>query len=63
MGRRRAKKPTRDQKTLISAAGLEVRSWLVLAETPEELRLVSRRTGATRVIKKAPPAATGQGHK
>lgn len=53
MGRSRAVKPTRDQKALISAAGLEVRSWLVLAETPEELHLVSRRTGATRVIKKA----------
>ena len=63
MGRSRATKPTRDQKALISAGGLEVRSWLVLAETPEELRLVSRRTGATRVIKMAPPAATGQGHK
>lgn len=62
MGRSRAVKPTRDQKALIDSAGLEVRSWLVLAETPEELRLVSRRTGATRVIKKAPPAATGQGH-
>ena len=48
---------------LIDSAGLEVRSWLVLAETPEELRLVSRRTGATRVIKKAPPAWAGQGHK
>lgn len=63
MGRSRAVKPTRDQKALIDSAGLEVRSWLVLAETPEELRLVSRRTGATRVIKMAPPAATGQGHK
>ena len=40
MGRSRAVKPTRDQKALISAAGLEVRSWLVLAKTPEELRLV-----------------------
>ena len=62
MGRSRATKPTRDQKTLISAAGLEVRSWLVISDTPEELRLVSRRTGATRVIKKAPPAWAGQGH-
>lgn len=62
MGRSRAVKPTRDQKALIDSAGLEVRSWLVLAETPEELRLVSRRTGATRVIKKAPPAWAGQGH-
>ena len=62
MGRSRATRPTRDQKALIDSAGLEVRSWLVLAETPEELRLVSRRTGATRVIKKAPPAWAGQGH-
>ena len=62
MGRSRAVKPTGDQKMLIDSAGLEVRSWLVLAETPEELRLVSRRSGVTRVIKKAPPAATGQGH-
>ena len=61
MGRSRATKPTRDQKTLISAAGLEVRSWLVISDTPEELWLVSRRSGATRVIKKAPPARAGQG--
>ena len=52
MGRSRATKLTRDQKTLISAAGLEVRSWLVISDTPEEL---------TRVIKKAPPARAGQG--
>lgn len=62
MGRSRAVKPTRDQKERISAAGLEPRSWLVLEETPEELRLVSRRSGANRVIKKAPPAWAGQGH-
>lgn len=54
MGRSRATKPTRAQKALISAAGLVVRSWLVISDTPEELRLVSRRSGATRVIKKGP---------
>lgn len=54
MGRSKAVKPTRDQKALISAAGLEVRNWLVISDTPEELRLVSRRSGATRVIKKEP---------
>lgn len=54
MGRSRAVKPTRAQKVLISAAGLVVRSWLVISDTPEELRLVSRRSGATRVIKKGP---------
>ena len=63
MGRSRSTKPTRDQKALISAAGLEVRSWLVISDTPEELRLVSRRSGETRVIKKGPPAATGQGQR
>lgn len=54
MGRKseRATRPTRDQKERISAAGLVVRSWLVLEETPEELRLVSRRSGAKRTIKK-----------
>lgn len=62
MGRSREARPTGDQKMLIDSAGLEVRSWLVLAKTPEELRLVSRRTGANRVIKKAPPARAGQGH-
>ncbi len=53
MGRSRAVKPTRTQKVLISAAGLVVRNWLVISDTPTELRLVSRRSGATRVIKKA----------
>ena len=62
MGRSREARPTGDQKMLIDSAGLEARSWLVLAKTPEELRLVSRRTGANRVIKKAPPARAGQGH-
>lgn len=54
MGRSRAVKPTRAQKVLISAAGLVVRNWLVISDTEAELRLVSRRSGATRVIKKEP---------
>lgn len=52
MGRSRAVKPTK--KVLISAAGLVVRNWLALSDTETELRLVSRRSGATRVIKKEP---------
>lgn len=63
MGRSRAKKPTRTQKAQISAAGLIPRNWLVLSEDSEKLRLVSKRSGTTRIIKKAPPAATRQGHK
>ena len=54
MGRSGAVKPTRAQKVLISTAGLVVRNWLVISDTEAELRLVSRRSGATRVIKKGP---------
>ena len=63
MERSRAKKPTRAQKVLTSAAGLVVRNWLVISDTETELRLVSRGSGATRIIRKGPPAATGRAKK
>ena len=63
MGRSRATKPTRAQKVLISAAGLVVRNWLVLSDTETELRLVSRRSGSTRIIRKGPPAAADRAQK
>lgn len=53
MGRSRAKKPTRNQKALMSKAGLVVNNWLVLEETKTELRLVSRGDGVRRTIKKS----------
>ena len=52
MGRSRAKKPTRNQKALMSKAGLVVNNWLVLKESPAELWLVSRGTGVVRKMKK-----------
>lgn len=52
MGKSRAMRPTRDQKVIMSAAGLVVNNWLVLRETPVELRLVSRGIGTSRTIKK-----------
>lgn len=52
MGRSRVMKPTRDQKVVMSDAGLVANNWLVLLETSTELRLVSRGAGVTRVIKK-----------
>ena len=52
MGRSRAARPTRDQKVIMSAAGLVVNNWLVLRETPGELWLVSRGTGITRRLEK-----------
>ena len=54
MGRSRAKKPTRNQKALMSKAGLVVNNWLVLEETKTDLRLVSRGAGVRRAIKKVP---------
>lgn len=53
MGRSRAMKPTRNQKALMSKAGLAVNNWLVLEETKTELRLVSRGAGVRRTIKKS----------
>ena len=53
MGRSRAMKPTRNQKALMSKAGLAVNNWLVLEETKAELRLVSRGAGVRRTIKKS----------
>lgn len=63
MGRNRAKKPTREQKIEISNAGLVVKNWLVIGDTPDELWLVSRISGTTRKIRKGPPVATGQGQR
>lgn len=53
MGRSRVMKPTWNQKTLMSKAGLAVNNWLVLEETKTELRLVSRGAGVRRTIKKS----------
>lgn len=52
----KAIKPTLAQKKQIGAEGLIWRNWLVLAETPAELQLVSKGTGQTRRIKKESPA-------
>ena len=52
MGKSRTTKPTRDQKAIIAAAGLDWLDWLVLSETDEELHIVSRGTGESRTLKK-----------
>lgn len=52
----RAIKPTLAQKKLMEADGLIWRNWLVVAETPAELRLASKGTGQIRRIKKESPA-------
>lgn len=52
MGKSKAVKPTRDQKGIMQAAGLIWKNWLVISDTADELRVVSRRSGRTRVLKK-----------
>lgn len=52
MGKSRATRPTREQKAVIMAAGLNWSDWLVLSETDEELHIVSRGTGENRTLKK-----------
>ncbi|MFT4107712.1 MAG: hypothetical protein QM657_18315 [Lacrimispora sp.] len=58
MGKSKAKSPTRQQKVIITGAGLKPESWLVISESPEELKLVSRGSGRSRAIKKDPVAVT-----
>ena len=52
MGKSKAVKPTLAQKKYISAAGLNARDWLVLDEAAEEMRLVHKGTGKSRIIMK-----------
>lgn len=52
MGRERATRPTLAQKKLIESAGLKARDYHVLKETPDELHVVLKGNGKTRVIKK-----------
>lgn len=53
MGRSRARKPTREQKRQLAAAGLVVKNWLIIKETPEELTVVNKGSGRSRKIKKS----------
>ena len=52
MGRSRAKKPTLEQKKLISKKGLEPKDWLVLRDMPNRMILVHRSGGESRVVVK-----------
>lgn len=52
MGKSKATKPTRNQKAIIMAAGLIWQNWLVLSESDEELHIVSRGDGVSRILKK-----------
>ena len=46
------KKPTHEQRKLISENGLYPADWLVTKNTPTEMHLVHRYGAATRIIRK-----------
>lgn len=52
MGRSKAKKPTLDQKKLISKDGLDPKDWLVLKDMEFSMILVHRSSGEIRVVVK-----------
>lgn len=59
MGKSRATRPTRAQKEVISGVGLIVKNWLVIADKPDALILVSRGSGRSRTIKKPQTGKSG----
>lgn len=63
MGKVKAKKPTFEQKKLMTAAGYDWKDLLVIEETDEELRLVWRGSGKTLVINKEKAREQGQKEK
>ena len=52
MGKSKVRNPIREEKELMSKAGLIPRNWYVLKNTEEELVLVSKGAGKTRRIRK-----------
>lgn len=46
------RKPTRDNKILMSKHNLVPENWLVIAESKTDLEVVSRRSGRRRVLEK-----------
>jgi len=46
------KKPTYNNKKLMSKKGLEPDAWAVVSESKTELTVISKRTGAIRVLEK-----------
>lgn len=46
------KKPTRDQKELMTKRGLIANSWMVVAETKTELEVISKRSKQRRTLEK-----------
>ena len=48
------KKPTREQRKIISENGLYPTDWLVAKNTPTEMHLVHRYSNAKRIIRKSP---------
>lgn len=46
------KKPTRDQKELMTKRGLKANNWMVVVETKTELEVISKISGKRRKLEK-----------
>lgn len=46
------KKPTYDQKRVMSNHGLDPRSWAVVSETKEELKIIEKSSGTIKVLRR-----------
>lgn len=46
------KKPTRDQKELMTKRGLIANNWMVIADSKTELEVISKRSGRRRTLEK-----------
>ena len=46
------KKPTRDQKELMTKRGLIASNWMVVSETKTELEVISKKSGKRRTLEK-----------
>ena len=49
---KRLKKPTYNQKKIISKKGLEPLDWLIVKETPSFLEVCNKNSGVRRVLEK-----------
>lgn len=52
---KRARRPTLDQKKIISGNKLDWRNWNVLLDSTDDLMIKSKRSGQIRTIKKVLP--------
>jgi hypothetical protein len=49
---KRGKKPTREQRKFLISKGYEVKCYLVVKNTPDELTILNKETGQTEIVRR-----------